>query len=350
MLLGNVPGVAAYFSSADAYSSDVSPRSNEHEMIYLNLNGVRPGQQGFDSTVTHELQHMAHFARCPGQESWVDEGAAELASRVAGYNGAAPQAFSARPDVQLTAWSSQPADLSRHYQAAYLFVRYVAERGGGWDVLPRLFETCARGEALFNSFLQGQPLAADFDNLFTDWTVANLLQDASVGDGRFAYARAAFRVNTATGRAAAGVPWSAPSRSSRPTMSTCRGDGSVTFSGETSVALLGGAHDSSPVVEQSWRQPGCAADSPPRPELACDATLRFRAWYDLEPEFDFVYLSASTDGGQTWSILPGRHTAADSATATTTASAGAAPAARGSTKRSTCRRSPAGRFCCASNT
>ena len=33
---------------------------------------------------------MVHFARCPGQESWVDEGASELAMRVAGYEGAQP--------------------------------------------------------------------------------------------------------------------------------------------------------------------------------------------------------------------------------------------------------------------
>src|ERR687886_2910239 len=46
-LLANVPGVAAYFSSADAYPRAINPRSNEHEMIYVNLNALRPGQQAF---------------------------------------------------------------------------------------------------------------------------------------------------------------------------------------------------------------------------------------------------------------------------------------------------------------
>src|SRR5712691_6303455 len=50
-LLANVPGVAAYFSSADAYPRAINPRSNEHEMIYVNLNALRPGQQAFDSTL-----------------------------------------------------------------------------------------------------------------------------------------------------------------------------------------------------------------------------------------------------------------------------------------------------------
>src|SRR5437868_5705933 len=97
-LLGNVPGVAAYFSSADAYPRAINPRSNEHDMIYVNLNALRPGQATFDSTVTHEFQHMANFAHCPSQEGWVDEGASELAKSVAGYEGSAPISFATHPD------------------------------------------------------------------------------------------------------------------------------------------------------------------------------------------------------------------------------------------------------------
>jgi len=45
-----------------------------------------------------------------------------------------------------------------------------------------------------------------------------------------------------------------------------------------------------------------------------DATLDFQAWYDLEDQFDYVYLSASSDNGKTWQILPGRQTTPDRAT------------------------------------
>jgi len=37
-------------------------------------------------------------------------------------------------------------------------------------------------------------------------------------------------------------------------------------------------------------------------------------WYDLEDQFDYVYLSASADGGQTWHVLSGRHSTSDRAT------------------------------------
>jgi immune inhibitor A len=314
-LLGNVPGVAAYFSSADAYPRAINPRSNEHEMIYVNLNSLRPGQTGFDSTVTHELQHMAHFKQCPSQEGWVDEGASELAMRVAGYEGAPPAAFVAHPDTQLTTWSAGAADVSRHYQAAYLFVRYVAERAGGWDALPRLFASCSRGEGLFADFLTRQPIAPDVDTLFSDWTVANLVQDGSLADGRYAYAGGGFRAaitGTVSRRTAfvGAVPQFAANYLDLPA-----GGGTVTFNGDPSVPLLGANVDDGGVW---WSNRGDTLDSRLTRSLdlreVSQATLRFRAWYDLEDQFDFVYLSASPDGGRTWRVLPGVHGRPDDAT------------------------------------
>jgi hypothetical protein len=37
------------------------------------------------------------------------------------------------------------------------------------------------------------------------------------------------------------------------------------------------------------------------------ATLNFWAWYDLEEDFDFAYLSVSTDSGQSWRLLVPDH-------------------------------------------
>ncbi|HEV7664497.1 MAG TPA: hypothetical protein VGQ62_13235 [Chloroflexota bacterium] len=314
-LLGNVPGVAAYFSSADAYPRAVNPRSNEHEMIYVNLNSLRPGQATFDSTVTHELQHMASFNRCPSQEGWVDEGASELAMRVAGYAGTPPTAFAAHPDTQLTAWSLGSADLIRHYQAAYLFLRYVAERAGGWDALPRLFASCARGESLFNGFFTREPVTSDMDTVFGDWVVANLLQDPAVLDGRYAYGGGGGLHAAATGTLASQTPFlGAVPQYAANYVELPPGPGTVTFSGDTDVALLGTNVDGG----VWWSNRGDSMDT--RLTRALDlrgvgeATLTFRAWYDLEDQFDFVYLSASNDGGRTWRVLPGVQSRADGAT------------------------------------
>jgi immune inhibitor A len=314
-LLANVPGVAAYFSSADAYPRAINPRSNEHEMIYINLSALRPGQQGFDSTLVHEFQHMVHFARCPNQEGWIDEGASELATRVAGYEGGPPQALMAQPGVQLNAWSPATGpELVRHYQAAYLFLRYVAERDGGWDALPRLFESCARGEGLFSDFVKRESIAPDVESLFADWAVANLIQDATVEGGRYRYGGGSFHAS-ATGTASGATPFlgSVPQYAANY-VDLSPGQASATFAGDATVSLVdvptdGGAW---------WSNRGDSMDSrlTRRLELSSvsEATLRFQAWYDLESQFDYVYLSASRDGGQTWHVLPGQRATADRAT------------------------------------
>ena len=38
------------------------------------------------------------------------------------------------------------------------------------------------------------------------------------------------------------------------------------------------------------------------------ATLQFWTWYDIETNFDYAYVEASTDSGKTWDILPGKST------------------------------------------
>jgi hypothetical protein len=221
----------------------------------------------------------------------------------------------AQPGVQLTAWSAGGgADLVRHYQAAYLFLRYVAERGGGWDALPRLFETCARGVGMFADFLKREPLAPDIDSLFADWAVANLIQDPSVADGRYGYANGGFHA-AATGSASPATPFlgSLPQYAANY-VDLAPGAVSATFAGDTTVPLFDAPLDGG----AWWSNRGDSLDSRLTRHVdlsgLTEATLHFQAWYDLESEFDFVYVSASRDGGRTWRVLSGKHAVADQAT------------------------------------
>lgn len=334
-LLAGVPGVAAYFSGVDTYRRAVSPRSNEREMIFVNVDALPPGQPAFDSTMAHELQHLLHFAHCPAQETWVDEGASELASRVAGYDGPAPRAFTSHPDVQLTAWAAQPGELTRHYQAAYLFIRYVAERYGGWDVLPELLHPCLRGGDLFARFLGTRGGTATMDDLFADWAVANLVDDPTLADGRYGYTGEAVRVSP-TGRAAWGTPFaSTVPQFAADYVELPAGAGQLRFTGDATVPLLGAAPTPGPAVWWSNRGDGLDTRLTRSLDLraATRATARFRVWYDVEDQFDYVYLSASRDGGATWTALPGQLSSTDAAVGnaigpgwTGTSGGGAAPA------------------------
>src|SRR5207245_6180394 len=87
------------------------------------------------------------------------------------------------------------------------------------------------------------------------------------------------------------------------------------FSAETAVPLLAAGADGSGVW---WSNRGDSMDTRLTRHLdlhdVADATLHFQTWYDLEDQFDYVYLSASGDGGRTWRVLPGLYTTSDKAT------------------------------------
>ncbi|MCA1648139.1 MAG: immune inhibitor A, partial [Chloroflexi bacterium] len=145
--------------------------------------------------------------------------------------------------------------------------------------------------------------------------VANLLQDRSVADGRYAYANGGFHA-AATGAASADVPFlGAVPQYAANYVDLPAGPGTATFSADGSVPLLAASVDAGSVW---WSNRGDSLDTRLTRHLdlrrVADATLHFQAWYDLEDQFDYVYLSASRDGGRTWQILPGVHTTPDSAT------------------------------------
>jgi len=105
------------------------------------------------------------------------------------------------------------------------------------------------------------------------------------------------------------VPQYAPNYVDLPAGAT-----SATFAGDANVALIDAATDGG----AWWSNRGDAMDTRLTREVdltgLSEATLRFQAWYDLESQFDYVYLSASRDGGHTWQVLPGRSTVEDRAT------------------------------------
>lgn len=315
-LLARVPGVAAYFSGVDSYPRSVNPRSNERDMIYVNLEALRPGQASLDSTLAHEFQHMVHFARCPVQETWVDEGSAELAARVIGFGGGSRHAqFASRPAIQLTHWTDQPGAASRHYQAAYLFLRYVVDRFGGPAVIPDLLSGCDRGVETVQRFLDRRVGSMRFHELFADWTVANLVNDRGVADGRFGYIEDRVQVVPSDlagpGDPASGVlpQYGADYVELRP------GTTWLEFAGSSSVPLLPLAPPSGSSIWWSNRADSLDSTLTRAVDLrgVGSARLRFKAWYDVEERFDFAYLAASRDGGATWETLPGLHTQRDEA-------------------------------------
>ncbi|MGH2457371.1 MAG: hypothetical protein ACRDIY_00715 [Chloroflexota bacterium] len=307
ILAGDIPGVGGYYSTADEYSTAVNPYSNQREMIYINLGSVRPGAPDFNATVAHEFMHMIQFNVHRWQNSWVDEGSAELAAQaVTGSASSAIGAFERQPQTQLNAWASEPDAAIPHYGAAYLFMRYVAEQFGGFAAIGKVVAEPSRGMASFQRFFDGLSPPRRFDDVFADWVAANALDDPSIDGARFGYHSLALSMQIQPGPSVGATlngeaqQFGTDYYRIQPTGPTTLG-----FDGAPRTQLIGAVPPRGRF--EWWSNRGDSIDSrltrPVDLRGVKRATLRFSIWYDVEKDFDYGYVEASADGGSTWKSL-----------------------------------------------
>ena len=307
-------GAAGYYSSHDEFSRQVNPYSNEREMFYMNVDAATPGTDRYLAILAHEFQHMVHWHLDSNEESWVNEGASELAARLCGLGtSGAAQSFAQQPDTQLNAWSLSPdEDTLPHYGASYLWMEYFMQRMGP-AALKAVLDEPENGIAGFEKVLGQSPGAPTFDDLYADWVVANLLNDRSFDQGRYSYQQPVPRAvvqqthrvlpihETGTvqqygTRYIAIVP---------PTQSI-----TIEFAGNPTTAIVPTRPAEGRYVW--WSNRGDMSDT--RLTRSFDltgvekATLQYSVWYELEDGWDYAYVEVSTDGGTTWKPLSTPHT------------------------------------------
>ncbi len=305
-------GAVGYFTSANEYSRLVNPYSNEREMFFMNVEALAPGTDSYNAVLAHEFQHMIHWHQDSNEDTWVNEGASELAEQLNGY--AWPrgfvQLFEANPDLQLNHWPDDPDQLGAHYGASYLFLRYFADRFGP-EALRALLQHDANGIAGFDAVLQGRGVA--FDDLFADWLVANLLDDPLLGAGEYGYreadvhVRPARRVETYPHEEAGQVRQYAADYFEL--MPDGAGNLRLAFAGAPTVRLVPNEPTSGRF--QWWSNRGDVSHSTLERTFdltgASEATLTFNLWYDIESGWDYAHVRVSTDGGQSWQLVRGAH-------------------------------------------
>ncbi len=305
---GRIQGAAGYFSDMDEYPRQVSPISNEREMVYLDLPSLEPGSDIYDSILAHELQHLIHFNGNPYEDVWVNEGLSVVASGLVGSYGGMSDSFFEKPDTQLNEWDPT-GDNNAHYGAAGLFCRYLAQRSGGTSELKDLVFERQTSIAGVNDFLSRHAAGLDFSKLFADWTVANYLNDPS---GIYGYPGLEGSVSptaTLTGNDS-GQDTVHQFAADYVDVQLSGKDGTFSFDGDQTVPLLADqAHSGS---SQWWSGRGDSIDTTLTRELdlsgLTSATLDFWTWFDIERWYDYGYVEVSTDGGDTWQILGGRQT------------------------------------------
>lgn len=124
--------IAGYFYPVDQYTSAQLPantgtKSNEREMMYLDISPANPEKEDYMGIVAHEFQHMIHFNLDPDELLWVNEACSQIAMYLCGF-GHAPQIINYQwnPNNSLTAWSSYR--MLANYGQVYLWNYYIINR------------------------------------------------------------------------------------------------------------------------------------------------------------------------------------------------------------------------------
>ena len=309
--------IAGYFSSSDSVHPLVQEFSNGHEMFLFNADNTELGDNFTYGVLAHEFQHMIHWKEDGNETSWLNEGSSELAAFLNGYDpGGFDFVYIGNPDLQLNDWPNDQNSTTPHYGAGFLFMTYFLDRFGE-DATKLLVKDPANGldsvedvlrEISATDPLTGAPISAD--DFFMDWAVTNFVLDKTIGDGRYVY-------NNYSGAHRASATESVFTCPQAPVTRDvhqygvdyigieCEGDYTISFTGSTVTGLL----PADPYSGQYafWSNKGDESDMTLTREfdfsnVSGPIELSFQTWYDIETDWDYVYVEVS-ENGENWQIL-----------------------------------------------
>ncbi|MFN8404516.1 MAG: immune inhibitor A [Anaerolineales bacterium] len=306
---------AGYYSTPDEYNPLVKEYSNGHEMFFFNADNMDLGAEDTYGTLAHEFQHMIHWNTDRNEASWINEGFSMVAELLNDYPIYFDYYYVTDPDINLTDWSPNPGSNGPHYGQSFLYLAYLLDRFGEDTTkavvrhpengLPSIDATLA--ELNITDPQTGKVVTAD--DVFMDWAATMWLQDSSVGDGRYHYNNYPEAPSISVSESISSCPTSTSGSVNQYGIDyftiNCEGDHTLKFSGSTVAGLL-------PVDAHSgkyafWSNKGDESDMTLTREfdftnVSAPIALSYSMWYDLETDYDYLFVEASTDG-QTWEIL-----------------------------------------------
>ena len=309
--------IAGYFSSVDEFHPLAHEYSNTHEMFFLSADNAELDEDFTYGVLAHEFQHMIHWYNDRNEETWMNEGFSELASFLNGYEtGGFDQAYTDNPDIQLTDWPDQDELTTPHYGAAFLFLTYFLDRFGeqatqalvahpnnGMSSIDLILDEIGVADPLRNH-------VPNADDVFQDWVVASYLQDPAIADRRYTYNNYSGVPNPSASETIRNCPTQTETRTVHQygvdyIRITCRGDYTLHFEGSPLIPVLPFDFHSGDYA--FWSNRGDESDMTLTrtfdfTDHTGPLTLRYWTWYDLEVNYDYLYLEASSDG-ESWQIL-----------------------------------------------
>jgi len=307
---------AGYFNSTDSFSPTIKEYSNAHETFMVSITQDL-GDEYTYATLAHEFVHMIQFPSDRNDQSWIGEGFAEVGAFLNGYGvGGWDWAYAGEPDLQLNDWNAEPGTNGPHYGQSFLYLTYFLDRFGE-EATKALNTNPENGLSSVDDTLAdlnitdpqtGKVITAD--DVFMDWAAALYLLDGNVGDGRFTYHNYTDSPQAADTESISDCPSSVLNRSVNQygidyINVSCSGDHTIHFSGSTVSGLLPADAYSGDYV--FWSNRGDESDMTLTREfdftgVSAPIKISYQTWYNIEEDWDYLYLEASTDG-ETWEIL-----------------------------------------------
>lgn len=268
-------------------------------------------------TLAHEFVHMIQFPTDRNDQSWLTEGFAVVGAFLNGYSvGGWDWAYAGEPDLQLNDWNAEPGTNGPHYGQSFLYLTYFLDRFGEEatkDVntnpengLTSIDDTLARMN--ITDPQTGKVITAD--DVFMDWAATMFLLDGNVGDGRYTYHNYPDAPQTQETEQVSTCPSSVMDRTVNQygidyIKFDCSGDHTIHFSGSTVAGLLPADPASGDYV--FWSNKGDESDMTLTREFdftgaSSPIKISYKTWYNIEEEWDYLYLEVSTDG-KNWEIL-----------------------------------------------
>ena len=308
---------AGYFSTGDEYNPQVRKYSNAHETFVIGSSQSLSTEYTY-TTLAHEFVHMIQFPSDRNDVPWINEGFADLGAFLNGYGvGGADWLYVQNPDLQLNDWSSPNSpSFAAHYGNSFLYLAYFLDRFGK-DATKALTanpenDLTSVDDTLANlkitDSLTGKPVTAD--DVYSDWATALFLQNGSVGDGRFTLhnypeAPQAHATDTISDCPSGVLTRNVHQYGVDYVSVNCVGTHTLHFKGSTVTGLL--PIDAHSGTNAFWSNKGDESDmtltrSFDFTKVTDPITLSYWTWYDLETDYDYLYLEVSEDG-KTWEIL-----------------------------------------------
>ena len=309
--------LAGYFSSADEINPLAHEYSNAHEMFLINSDNVYLWEEYIYGTLAHEYQHMIHWYTDRNESTWMNEGFSMLAELLNGYDiGGHDYSYLVNTDIQLTDWGDEVGSNSPYYGSSFLFMAYFLDRFGE-DVTKAVVAHPDNSMESINLVMKEMdirdPLTGEIvtaNEIFADWAVTNLLLDPSVGDGRYDYSNYN-PIQASLTETVVGFPEESLRRSVHQygvdsiSFTDLEGDVTLVFTGSTTVDLM--PADAYSGEYMFYSNKGDESDMTLTREfdftdVSAPIEISYYTWYDLEKDYDYLYLVASTDG-ENWEIL-----------------------------------------------